>query len=429
MELVDESLSEVQPFLPETDWGSIEYKRKLVGIAPHRRSQLITQMRWRLSEGKGSAEYNIGVDDDGTPNALTAEQYSESLETILGIAKDAGADAKKLHIRRYPPGIIFTLRIQLRSSDLDEYRWLIIGCSGVGKTTLAGCLLDGVVDDGKGSVRNRRLRHFHELDTGSSTQPLFSYKELEGCMLVLIDLPGGEKYLEDMIVRTLAYRPTGVIYVERPGQIGENPFKKLSVAIAQSGVPVLTAIMGSNESNSSSHIICQPSVAKGCSTLLSSIMDISKHAREPAWKGTFPPVCVIVCETMDSLELGLVAHGVVLSGSVRVGDCLQLAGTNIKVTINSVHRYKKPIACVDEDTSASFTFENNIANLSRLLHRGLLVSPGEVVKESIHKKHVYSANGLSMTSLIHPILGKDLEFIVNGEPHAPLPTSPETGIE
>lgn len=453
MEIIDETLDEIQPLSPEIDWGNIEYKRKLIDVIPYRRVQLITQMKWRLSEGKGSAEYNVGIDDNGTPKALTVNEYTESLSTLLGIAKDAGADAKRLHVKRYPDGIVFTLRIQLRSSDLDEYRWLIVGCSGVGKTTLAGCLL-GEIDDGNGSVRNRRLRHFHELDSGSSTQPLFSYKELEGSMLVLIDLPGGEKYLDDTIVRALAYRPTGLIYVDNEQQPHDNPFMRLTNEISQTGVPVLTAIMKSgslSESNSNSSSIsinCNPMVINGCDALLTRIMEISKHAREPNWKYkqpssnllAFPLTAVIVCETMDSLELGLVAHGVVLSGSVRVGDCLQLAGTGIKITINSVHRYKKPIHCVDEDTSASFTFDNNIPSLARLLYRGLLVSPGAVIKEIVHEKYVYSSNGLSMISLIDPSIDYEaiknhnskLEACNNVMPvmaHALLPTSPETGIE
>lgn len=37
----------------ESDMGSVEYKQQLIGISEERKSHLITQMKFRLSEGNG----------------------------------------------------------------------------------------------------------------------------------------------------------------------------------------------------------------------------------------------------------------------------------------------------------------------------------------------------------------------------------------
>jgi GTPase len=422
MELHDETFaSEPIIVLPETDWGNIEYKRRLIGLSKFRKEQLITQMRWRLSEGKGIAEYYVGVDDDGSPYPLTEKEYTESIETILSMTVEAGASAKRLHVKRYPTGIIFTLMIQIRNSSLDEYRWIVIGPSKVGKTTLISCLIDGLVDDGNGSLRNRKLKHLHELDSGCTTQPVFSYKEQEdSMMLVFIDLPGGKKYLDDTIIRSLAYRPTGVLYVEREDTLSNNPFSNLAKELSNSGVPVLRVMIGGGKSSSSnaSHFECYPCISGGCNNLMKRVLYISQHAREPVWRiDDNKNTRIIICEIMDSLDLGLVIHGIVISGTVKIGDRLELIGHNKILIIDSLHRYKKPVTCVDEDTSTSFTIQcDDIQSIRKHLQYGLLATPGASVKQHVSINPVYSANGYGNKYLITPIIETTKRALV--------PTSP-----
>lgn len=413
MELHDKTFT-IEPVItiPETDWGNIEYKRKLTNLSKFRKEQLITQMRWRLSEGKGFAEYYVGVDDDGSPYPLNEQEYTESIDNILSMIVEAGASAKCLHVNRYPSGIIFTIVIQIRNSSLDEYRWIVIGPSKVGKTTLISCLIDGLIDDGAGSLRNRKLKHLHELDSGCTTQPVFSYKEQEdSMMLVFIDLPGGEKYLEDTIIRSLAYRPTGVLYVDRAETPNNNPFSKLAEKLAKTGARVLrVTIAGGKSSSDESHIECYPCISGGCNNLMERILYISKHAREPVWKiDSDNYTRIIICESMDSLDIGLVMHGIVLSGTVRIGDQLKLIGYDNILIIDSLHRYKKPVTYVDEDTSTSFTVRcDDIQSIRKHLQYGLIVSISASIKQYISPIPIYSANGYGTTYSITPIIEKDL---------------------
>ncbi|KAK4053857.1 hypothetical protein OIV83_001513 [Microbotryomycetes sp. JL201] len=69
---------------PEVDAaGHIEYKLKLpTPNTPYRLAKLITQLKWRLVEGGGSALYELGVMDNGLLVGLPLEEMQESLNTL-----------------------------------------------------------------------------------------------------------------------------------------------------------------------------------------------------------------------------------------------------------------------------------------------------------------------------------------------------------
>lgn len=60
---VDKMLDNHLP--PEPQFGNIEYKLKLISPSKQRLDHLVTQLKWRLNEGKGEAIYEIGVTDSG----------------------------------------------------------------------------------------------------------------------------------------------------------------------------------------------------------------------------------------------------------------------------------------------------------------------------------------------------------------------------
>ncbi|ORY72221.1 hypothetical protein BCR35DRAFT_315182 [Leucosporidium creatinivorum] len=68
---------------PEVDQkGHIEYKLKLHANSPHRLAKLVTQLRWRLVQGGGSALYELGVLDNGSLVGLTRKEMDETLDTL-----------------------------------------------------------------------------------------------------------------------------------------------------------------------------------------------------------------------------------------------------------------------------------------------------------------------------------------------------------
>lgn len=67
--------------------GNVEYKLKLLSPTPSRFEHLVTQMKWRLQEGRGEAIYQIGVADCGALRGLDRAEMDASLDTLEKMAQ------------------------------------------------------------------------------------------------------------------------------------------------------------------------------------------------------------------------------------------------------------------------------------------------------------------------------------------------------
>ena len=74
----------------QVEEGNIEYKLKLLNPSSSRFEHLVTQMKWRLQEGRGEAIYEIGVADCGALTGLNEEELKMSLDTLSQMAKRYG---------------------------------------------------------------------------------------------------------------------------------------------------------------------------------------------------------------------------------------------------------------------------------------------------------------------------------------------------
>lgn len=384
------------PALPaETDWGLCEYKRRLVGLSDFRKTQLGTQMKWRLREGHGYAEYHVGIGDNGAPVPLSDADYDESLATLLSIATTVGAEPQVLHRQRSALGSVFTITFTIRTpiSALIEYRWMVIGASQVGKTTLVGCMMDpSSVDDGHGCIRNKRLRHMHELETGSNTQPLYAHRDIGdgSAVIAMVDFPGGARYTDDVLHKILALRPTGIIHVVRADHRGVQPYALIDV-LQQSGLPIVTVILNAPRIGDAIHgspsgtalypvVNGYPDVPNGCTAVFDTVVATSTAHMTPPPLWRCPPmpsgsVIVSICDAIESFDLGVVVHGVVVCGTLRVGTHLKLVtangcpGSESVFRIDSLHRYRQSVYSVTDMISVSFalTYVGTINNRALVL--------------------------------------------------------------
>merc|ERR1712137_917460 len=68
------------PRLPhEVEVGNVEYKLKLDPPTEDRFQHLVTQMKFRLEEGRGHAFYQIGIQDNGRPDGIPRATFDQSL--------------------------------------------------------------------------------------------------------------------------------------------------------------------------------------------------------------------------------------------------------------------------------------------------------------------------------------------------------------
>lgn len=107
--------------------GHIEYKLKLIEPSPERFERLVTQMMWRLKQGRNEAIYELGLADDGTVIGLTRAEMDASLATLERMASEVGATVLVLK------EIVLTAPPDARRPDLDENGRPRKGTRGLGE--------------------------------------------------------------------------------------------------------------------------------------------------------------------------------------------------------------------------------------------------------------------------------------------------------
>ena len=217
---------------PEVEKGNVEYKRYLCNLTNVRKEHLATQMNWRLNEGfltigRQEAVYMIGVDDDGTIPSISAEQITESIQSIKQISMLCHAQIKSTEIIPNKHGLIARVTVERSQiATCAEGSVFILGKKGAGKTTLISVIKNGTVDDGKGGLRDRLMKHQHEVKAGETSSIGyhligFSEEELINCrirsvpwktivqrsdrVITLIDLPGNASYLNTTLFALMSH--------------------------------------------------------------------------------------------------------------------------------------------------------------------------------------------------------------------------------
>ena len=159
---------------PESDEGSVEYKRHLVNPSARNFEKLTTQLLWRLNEGGGECLYEIGVDDDGFVRGISEEEMKFSVETLEKMAKQLSAKVSEAFERKTSEKERFAKcalvrKIFPKEANHLELRITTVGNVDSGKSTLLGVLTKGVLDNGRGSARANVFRHKHEMETGRTS--------------------------------------------------------------------------------------------------------------------------------------------------------------------------------------------------------------------------------------------------------------------
>jgi len=236
----------------EIDDGNTEYKWKLIAPAPDRMQHLITQMMYRLGEGRGECIYQIGIEDCGHPRGLDDVELIESISTIYLMAKQLNAFICITSIKQGMEGKVATLKITKSESLLrrqrkvedeqkkyllnnHDIRVCVAGNESVGKSTLIGVLTRGKLDDGNGYARMNVFRHRHEIfdgrtsaishhilgfdDNGIITNykafHLSEWNEIVKSstkLITFVDHPGHERYFKTSVFGLTAHKPHYVLF-------------------------------------------------------------------------------------------------------------------------------------------------------------------------------------------------------------------------
>eukprot|EP00762_Andalucia_godoyi_P004198 ANDGO_05548.mRNA.1 GTP-binding protein AGP-1 len=203
----------------EDDDGHVEYKRHLVNPTAKRLSHLTTQLKFRLSEGKGEAFYEIGVDDNGFPRGLSEDELKLSLETLEKMAASLSCKTLVVSIRDGHEGKVAEILVRNVADDAYvDLKVAVVGNVDAGKSTFIGVLTRGALDNGRGASRLYVFTHRHEIETGRTSAvshqvmgfdadgKVVNYDKIHSeisdviaeskKLVTFIDLAGHEKYLK-----------------------------------------------------------------------------------------------------------------------------------------------------------------------------------------------------------------------------------------
>lgn len=217
---------------PEPQLGNIEYKLKLINTSTQRFEHLVTQMKWRLREGKGEAVYEIGVLDSGLLRGLNNADMAASLDTLKKMANKLGATTTILR-RKVVSSKRSVAEVLVRKIPDDqnsiEVRVSVLGGVNAGKSTLLGVLTQGELDNGRGSARLNMFRHRHEIQSGRTScisheslgfdtqgnvinlsMDMMTAEEItekSSKLVTFMDLAGHRRYLKTTVQALTGYSP------------------------------------------------------------------------------------------------------------------------------------------------------------------------------------------------------------------------------
>lgn len=156
----------------EVEKGNHEYKYKLTNMTDIQINHRISQMQWRLNEGRNIAYYHIGVEDSGKNLGISAEEMGESLENLCFIAKQTNSELTVKEIFQGEIGLtaeIIIKRKDLNCFDFTDVPIVVLGDSNSGKSSLIASLVSNTLDNGHGLARTKVLTHNHEIETGNTS--------------------------------------------------------------------------------------------------------------------------------------------------------------------------------------------------------------------------------------------------------------------
>ncbi|MGH0169777.1 UNVERIFIED_CONTAM: hypothetical protein FKN15_059647 [Acipenser sinensis] len=346
--------------------GNIEYKLKLVNPTQYRFEHLVTQMKWRLQEGRGEAVYQIGVEDNGLLVGLSEEDMRASLKTLRRMAEKVGADITVIREREVDydldiPRKIAEVLVRKVPDDQQflDLRVAVLGNVDSGKSTLLGVLTQGELDNGRGRARLNLFRHLHEIQSGRTSSISFeimgfnskgevvNYSESrtaesrtaeEICesaskMITFIDLAGHHKYLKTTIFGLTSYCPdfamlvvsanTGIAGTTRE-HLGLAMALKVPIFIVVSKVDLCTKSTIERTVKQLERILKQP----GCNKvpmLVATADDAVTAAQQFAQSPSITPIFTLSSVSGENLHLLKVFFNIIppLSNSKEQEELMQ----------------------------------------------------------------------------------------------------------
>ena len=145
-----------------------EFLTKEIHLKAERRQTLACQMKYKLLQANGRAQYVVGITDSGTLKGISEQKLTESAFVLHTIAEDIGAYISGREEFTVDGRYIGIVTIKDKHFTKDH---ILVGTAGHvdhGKSTLVGTIVSGTPDDGSGKTRLYLDVKPHEIERGLS---------------------------------------------------------------------------------------------------------------------------------------------------------------------------------------------------------------------------------------------------------------------
>lgn len=175
---------------PEVEWGNIEYKRLFKEVSKNKFYSFTAQMNWRLDEGDGICYYYIGVNDDGSIQNITVNEFIFSKDILKKMAAECNSIITFIEFTNNY--YIVTIKKKWVIQKLKEYRILLVGDTNTFKTTFLARLIKG--------KNNKKyiVNHKHEMESGDTSSINYYTIQDNNNKYLLFDSPGNKKYIKTL---------------------------------------------------------------------------------------------------------------------------------------------------------------------------------------------------------------------------------------
>lgn len=324
---------------PEVEEGNKEYKRYIQNLSPHRFEQLVSQMKWRIEEGDGFAYYYLGVNDDGSIYGIDNKEFKNSIKNISKIVKKCNAKINKVDKIKSNEKFYYIIKIVLEiNNKYIERRVLLLGDTGVGKTTFLAYLINNKLNN---NSRIFILNHKHELETGKTSSFNYKYLIYDNIKYVFLDTPGDNLYNKTLNRVLLSLDIDLILYFE-----GDNKWSLKNLYYQYA----IFKKIGWIELDIYSSINRFPKInmknPPNKNVILKYLHNnlINKNDESSNKNTNF-----IILQTYPHQDLGWILSGFLESGKINIGDELIWYGSKkMNVSIQSIHVNNIPVTSIDK---------------------------------------------------------------------------------
>jgi GTPase len=322
----------------EIEEGNIEYKRCLTNIDNNRREEFISQMMWRIKEGRGEAIYYLGVENNGTFYNWSKNEIKQSIDEFKKIIKKANLKLIRMTKNYYSIGdkTNYYLKIVVRENKplLPEKRIFLFGESGVGKTTFLANIICSKIDK---EARLYLLNHKHEMIEKKTSSFNYNYIIYDNIKWVFIEAPGDEKYKKTRNKLFLSFGSSIDLCIFIEDGINVWKFKEYYIKLIEKiNIPFITLNIHSDTNNfplyNSKELICK-------NDFFNNIKSLVKN------ENNIDVLEFVVLQFFKNPDVGLILTGILKSGIINENKnyFFYIKNNYYKINIKSIHLDGKPI--------------------------------------------------------------------------------------